>query len=56
MPKGKENIQSVPPKGKESIHSVPPKSLESQQSLYLEEILTQKPQENWEEFNSQIKA
>ena len=49
--KGKENVQSAPPRGTKSIQST---SLynKSHQSLYLEEILTQKPKEDWEGFNS----
>jgi len=42
----------TPPKGIESIHSVPFYNTENHQSLYLKEILTQKVNENWKEFNS----
>ena len=55
-PKGKESVYKAPPKGTESMQSVSPYNTESQQTLYLEEILTREPGEEWEGFNSQIKA
>ena len=67
MLKGTESVQETPPKRKENVQETPPKktksmqnaffyNTKSHQSLYLEEILTQKPKENWEGFNNQIKA
>ena len=50
---GTESMWATPlNKGKESVHSVPSTSPESQQSLYSEEIFTQKVSEEWEGFNS----
>ena len=40
----------------ESVHNVPPYNIKSHQPLYSEKILTQKISENWEGFNSWIKA
>jgi len=67
IPKGIESVQKAPSRGTESVQETPPKRIESMQSasphnteshlfLYLKEILTQKPKENWKGFNSQIKA
>jgi len=65
--KGTESMQSAPPKRTESVRSAPLRGIESMQStspyntgshqsLYLEEILTQKISKEWEGFNSQIKT
>jgi len=55
-PKGIESMQDAPPRGTESMQSASPYNNKSQQILYLEEILTREPREEWEGFNSQIKA
>jgi len=55
-PKGIKNVQSAPLRGIESMQSASPYNTESQQTLYLKEILTRELEEEWEEFNSQIKA
>ena len=44
------------PKEKESIQSAFFNNNKSQQFLYLEEILTKLPGEEWEGFNGKIKA
>jgi len=53
---GKESVQDAPPRETESMQNVSPYNTESQQTLYLKEILTKKPREEWEGFNSQIKV
>jgi len=50
-----ESVQNAPPKGIESMQSASPHNTGSQQSLYLKEILTRKPREEWEGFNNRIK-
>ena len=66
-PVGTESVQNAPPKGTESVHSAPLRgtasmqsvslhNIESQQTLYLKEILTRELSEEWEGFNSWIKA
>jgi len=55
-PKRTESVQDTPPKGTESMQSVSLHNIESQQTLYLKEILTRELKEEWEGFNSWIKA
>jgi len=47
-----ESVQSAPPRGTESMQSASFHNTESQQILYLEEILTREPGEEWKGFNS----
>ena len=56
MQEGTESVQKAPPREIESMQSISLYNIESHQSLYLKEILTQKPKEDWKRFNSQIKA
>jgi len=51
-PKGTESVQDAPPRGIKNMQSASLYNNKSQQILYLEEILTREPGEEWKKFNS----